>query len=152
MFQNLFKPKSKDVLAHIIKRYYEKGYQITISRCIKVLFICYGYCLAKYNFKLTKEDPVVYTKGPMFPEAWIAYSDAKLNYDKQLKLNSQILDTIDDVIDQYGPMDFDELTESLRAPGTPWNVSSNNGDLLYRKISDTLIKTYYKKQLESKLN
>lgn len=140
---------SSRVLTYIIKRCYLRNYPINQAKAQRLLYCSYGSVMALFDMRLTDERPITWEAGPIFPRALFDHMHHQLNFsDPQNPLEQKlcqpaILYVIDQTVDNFGRMGSDELTQILTAPGTPWDVASNQGENLGIIMNDELIRKYF---------
>ncbi len=142
------------VISYIVKKCMEYGYDVNLIKAQKLLYCCYGTVLAQFNVRLCREHPKAWQYGPAFPRAYNAHRKNKIDYDAEDPISAPdcpdyIKYMVDATIQHFGKCKACELSDWTHREGSPWHVSSNNGEHLYEDISDSLIRIYFKKIIKS---
>lgn len=140
---------SSRVLTYIIKRCCLKGYHINQAKAQRLLFCSYGSIMALFDMRLTDERPITWEAGPIFPRALFDHMHHQLNFsDTQNPLEQELCSpaliyVINQTVDYFARCSNDEISKYITAPGTPWGIESNNGELLGVIMNDSLICDYF---------
>lgn len=119
----------------------------------KLLFMCYGFYLARFGEKLFSETPKAWPYGPVFPDVYKSYSlyniPIFIENDKKKEFeNSKAKKICEQVIDKYCHVSAYDLSMWSHQQGGPWHqtVYGVNGDKSLgwnKEIRDDLIKQYF---------
>lgn len=139
------------VMAYIIQRcmHLHTPY-INTTKLQKLMFCCYGVCLAKYGFRLSDESPEAWQYGPVFPSTLselqkYTYKSVGRISTKEIdeKMPKEIKSLIDLTLMTFGKFAANQLSNWSHLPGSPWSITSKNGKILREQIKDNLITDYF---------
>jgi len=126
-----------------------KGMVLNVTKVQKLLFIAYGYFLAKYNRVLTDEAPRAWPFGPVFPKTrkFIDYGKlTPLEYDylNLIKKDEELTTFINQLIEDMGNVSASQLSGWSHEEGTPWfKTTKQRGFKWGDPIPDDYIKEYF---------
>jgi uncharacterized phage-associated protein len=123
---------------------HESRLHLNVTQVQKILFILYGYYLAKYNHRLLTEQPKAWPFGPVFPRA-----RKKVNY-TQVKQISEIPEVSDDalligiakkIVESAGKLSAQKLSTWSHLDDSPWHRTTQlKGFNWNNDIPDSFIK------------
>ena len=129
----------------------EQKIEMSITKLMKLMYICYGTYLAVYNERLLNEQPQAWPYGPVFATArqemtkqenWTDACD-DLKIDDEMLL-SKINGIVNVVLRTFGPFSAVQLSNWTHQSGSPWDMTLRN--YTYgTPISDQNIKPYFDK-------
>lgn len=125
--------------------------EMSITKLMKLMYICYGTYLAVYDERLLNEQPQAWPYGPVFATArqemtkqenWIETCD-DLKVEDPMTTN-KINGIINVVLNTFGKWSAAQLSAWTHQSGSPWEMTLRN--YLYgTPISDQNIKSYFDK-------
>ena len=112
----------------------------------------YGAVLGRFGVRPCAERPCAWQYGPVFPKAYSAHRDNRIDYDRCIsdfegRCPDSVKDLIDEAIGYFGRYSTPTLTNWACCPGSPWSLCSDGGDILYGYISDEIIKSYFQNRV-----
>lgn len=118
----------------------------------KILFICYGRCLAKFNKLLFTDDvPRAWPFGPVFPRTYRSYTETipqNLTIEeKEMYLQDvDILKEISQIVDSCYNISANKLSEWSHLKDSPWynTVFKDDNAEWNRTIDNEVIKDFFK--------
>lgn len=125
----------------------------------KILFICYGRCLAKFNKQLfTDDEPRAWPFGPVFPRTYRSYVETiptsltiaeKEEYLKEV----DILKEISQIVDLCYNISANRLSEWSHLKDSPWykTVFKEDNVQWNRTIDNDVIKDFFNNNWQSGL-
>ncbi|MDQ3292209.1 MAG: DUF4065 domain-containing protein [Bacteroidota bacterium] len=140
---------SVTVANYLLALAYKKGIVLNVTKVQKLLFIAYGYFLAKYNQHLMNEPPRAWPFGPVFPK-----TRKQVNYSKIIEVEDPALkeiasdpvvsDTLNRIIDKYSKFSASQLSDWSHMPGSPWDKTTKEASFTWDyPIPDEYIKEYF---------
>lgn len=122
---------------------------LNVTKVQKMLYIVYGYYLAKHNHNILNEAPKAWPYGPVFPR-----TQKKVDYTSVLPLNSpefeelrndeSLTETINKVIDNYAGFTASQLSQWSHSEGGPWHRATLQPGFNWNNvIPDDYIKSYF---------
>lgn len=126
----------------------EKCPDITNMKLQKLVYYAYVDYLMSNNKKLIKENLEAWVYGHVIRELYMEFS--KYSY-KKIKispkgnssiLNKDIISFLDSVIEIYGHLDANELSDKVHGE-LPWQEAYKNSDWSLNIIKDSIIKEFY---------
>ncbi len=145
---------SLQMMGYIIARCLElKVPNVNITKLQKLMYCCYGACLAKYHFRICDQNPEAWKFGPVFPQtldSWDLYKMgfSALESDKVREyLPDHIAQLIDTTLKYFGKWPASRLVDWTHLPNSPWSEISKNGKELRIQIPDSLIIEYFNKHV-----
>ncbi|MCD6010460.1 MAG: hypothetical protein K0Q79_322 [Flavipsychrobacter sp.] len=127
----------------------ERGIVLNVTKVQKLLFIVYGYFLAKHNRVIIDEQPKAWPFGPVFPRAkkQIDYSKIiKLDYEylNVVKQDAELTEFLIQLLSDFGNLSALTLTEWSHKEGSPWHrTTQQQGFKWNTPIPDEYIKEYF---------
>ena len=140
--------------------------EFTPFQLIKLVFLSHGNTLGIHETPLIHDRIEAWRYGPVIPvlyhklKKWkdnlinvLCYCGTNLDNrklcDQRLEFFNSIIQQnkrqiINSVVKEYGNLSFEQLNRLCHAEGSPWD-QVYNGEM-YQKISDDIIKRYYKKE------
>lgn len=141
---------SLQIMGYIVQRCEALGIHINTTKLQKLMYCCYGACLGRFNFRICDESPEAWQYGPVFPrtlkslqENGIEYFSVKSVKDVDQALPQYVKDLIDSTLRTFGKFAANQLVNWSHFQGSPWAVTSANGEFLREQIPDSLIKEYF---------
>lgn len=142
------------VMAYIAQRAVNLGVFVNATKLQKLMYICYGVCLAKFGVRICDETPAAWQYGPVFANAlrdlrkngvehylYVGTSEVSDSYPELLR------DMIDATLRVFGKYSATQLVDWTHQIGTPWSTVSNQGKKLYIEIPDQQTVEYFKNHL-----
>ena len=139
------------VMAYIAQRAVKLGIFLNATKLQKLMYICYGVCLAKYDVRICDETPQAWQYGPVFANA---LRDLRRNglehymYVHTDEVNSTFPEFIKNMIDAtlnvFGGFSASQLVDWAHQPTAPWSITSEHGKKLYINIPDQLTIEFFK--------
>lgn len=140
------------VMAYIAQRAVKLGVYLNVTKLQKLMYTCYGACLAKFNVQISEEGPYAWQYGPVFPNALNETREYGIEPSLYLDLSiveqeypTEIKEMIDSVLRVFGPLTANQLVEWTHKKNSPWDITTGNGKKLYSRIPDSLISDYFVK-------
>ena len=139
------------VMAYLIKRCRDIGVSsINATKMQKLMYCCYGVCLAKFGYRLCDESPEAWKFGPVFPRTLkvlqaegLGYAASVSTQQIETSLPEDISKMITVTLKKFGEFAANQLVNWSHLPDSPWSVSSCNGAILREQISDNCISEYF---------
>lgn len=135
--------------------YHKFGVILNKTQMQKLLYLWYGFYLAKSDTKLFSDDtPKAWPFGPVFPRVNKRYSPNNIPETKDLPVykiskNQQAFDIMLDVVTKYHDISAFELSKWSHEENGPWYKTiygdkTNEQEVKWNKeIPDFLIKEYF---------
>ena len=144
---------SNNFAIYLTRKTIQGGFTINVTKLQKMLFACYGHFLAESEDKLFDEHPEAWQYGPVFPSV-------RANYDNILQIACQTMndeepawaketplvgEVVDFVLSHVGSWTASQLVTWSHQKGSPWSVTTHNGDIEYLGliIMDDVIRKYF---------
>lgn len=128
---------------------YSQGKVLNVTKVQKMLYIAYGFFLAKYNRVLILETPKAWPYGPVFPRTRkkIDYSTV-INIDelqfKEIKQDQQVVDFFSELVKKYSKYTASQLARWSNHKGSPCHVATKMNNFTWNTpIQDNLIVKYF---------
>ena len=142
---------SNSFAIYFMREAIRKNCVMNVTKLQKMAFACYGYYLANSTDRLFDEHPEAWKYGPVFPSLRANYNyiyqQALLSlYDEEPKwADSLVKEVVGFVLYHVGNWTANSLVAWSHAKGSPWSVTTNNGDIEYigMIIPDSIIKEYF---------
>lgn len=127
----------------------DKGFILNVTKVQKMLYIAYGYFLAKYNRVLIDEAPKAWPYGPVFPR-----TRTKVDYSSIIHLDdpelleiskdATIKEDFNKLIDKYYKYSAAQLSEWSHEKNSPWDRTTKDEGFDWNcPIPDEYIKEYF---------
>ncbi len=146
----LFSPiDSLQVASYIIKQCNERDIFLNVTKLQKLMYCCYGTVLAKYGERLTNEYPEAWPYGPVFPTVLRSIQFfGLLPFSNKptpdiANIPAEIIQLINQTLESFGDFTANQLSQWSHKKDSPWYRASNNGKLLYTRLSDKDIQSYF---------
>ncbi|BBF23892.1 Panacea domain-containing protein [Sutterella megalosphaeroides] len=139
------------VMAYLIRRCRRLGIEVDATKLQKLMYCCYGVCLAILDHRLCDESPEAWQYGPVFPRTLrqlklngvdfveTAFEDPAL----ETALPEDVVQAVDQTLTHFGKLSAAQLSVWSHSPGSPWSLASDDGAHLYDQIPDATIRTYF---------
>lgn len=147
---------SLQMMSYIIERCRRLGITgICATKLEKLMYCCYGVCLAARDFRLCDESPEAWQYGPVFPRTLRRFKEMGVDSFADMfpyrNVEENLPDTCKSAIDQtllyFGKYSATQLSTWSHNKGSPWSKASNNGKNLYEQIDDTTIRTFFRERV-----
>lgn len=128
---------------------YEKGIVLNTTKVQKMLYIIYGYFLAKHNCQIFTETPKAWPYGPVFPRTRnkVDFSRVYRRTDDELQeiLNKkEIVEKFISVIDKYSKFSASHLSNWSHMELGPWDKTTKLPDFKWGNfIPNEYISEYF---------
>ena len=128
---------------------YEKGFVLNVTKVQKMLYIIYGYFLAKENKQIFTETPKAWPYGPVFPRTRkrVDFGRVYRLDDEELKdiaNNEELKKVFNEVIDKYAKFSAGQLSEWSHMEGGAWDKTVKTPDFDWNdEIPDEYISEYF---------
>lgn len=130
---------------------YDDGIVLNVTKVQKLLYMAYGYFLAKEKRTILKEEPKAWPYGPVFPR-----TRKKANYENIISLNdpqfdeikqdAELTDLFRRLIHKYAKFTASQLSEWSHEEGGPWYKATKQSDFKWNhEIPNDLIVEYFSK-------
>jgi uncharacterized phage-associated protein len=143
-------PYDSILIAEFVKaKAFEKGVNVKIPTVHKMLYLLYGFYLAKYNSAVFNEQPRAWPSGPAFPNIekaltvspFQSVNDPKF---KELKSDPVLMEYVNDIVRVFSEYSDDDLGYWLRIERAPWRKLTSKPDFMWNDvIHDYDIKSYF---------
>jgi len=140
---------SIDVAKYLLALANKKKTILNVTKVQKLLFIAYGYFLAKSGIKIVDENPRAWPFGPVFPKTQ-KMVDYENIYDLndpvfyELKQDQFITETLNTIIDNYSKFTASQLSDWSHTAGSPWERTTKEPGFNWNdEIKDIYIKEYF---------
>ncbi len=142
---------SIDVASYIVKVCAVRNYFMNLTKTQKILYCSYAAVLADCDLRLTKEPPLAWEHGPVFPSVYNSkrhldgFIQGMLEHQERVAqtVGSRVLRDIVATCDLFGKYTAQALVKWTIKPSSPWYLATNGGRVLYKPIPDLLIKNYF---------
>lgn len=129
------------------------GKLLTNMQLQKLVYIAHGYCLAKLRQPLFYNNIHAFKWGPVIPNLYKTLNkygrgevkDYILTNEPPVGEDSQEMEIIKEVWEEYGQMSGPEMSDLTHRKGSPWSVTWRMNQ--FGVISDELIAEYYRRDL-----
>ena len=137
------------VAKYLLALAYKKGIVLNVTKVQKLLFIAYGYFLARHNHVLLNEKPKAWPFGPVFPKTRkevdfskvIDVSDGDLS---QISADLTVTEALNKIIDTYADFSATQLSDWSHMPGSPWDKTTKEASFTWNQpIPNKYIKKYF---------
>lgn len=128
---------------------YEKDIVLNVTKVQKMLYIIYGYFLAKENYQIFTETPKAWPYGPVFPRTRKRIDFGKLYKVTDEELQSiykdkEIVDVFNIIIDNYAKYSATQLSEWSHMEGGAWDRTTKLPNFDWNKeIPNEFISEYF---------
>jgi uncharacterized phage-associated protein len=120
---------------------------LNVTQVQKILFILYGYYLAKCNHRLLTETPKAWPFGPVFPRArkHVNYTQAKkIENINGVSEDLQLKEIATKIVISAGKLSAQKLSTWSHLEGSPWHRTYKQKDFNWnQEIPDAYIKEYF---------
>lgn len=142
---------SLQMMAFLIRRCRQLGIDINATKLQKLMYCCYGVCLAILNYRICDESPEAWQYGPVFPRTLWQFKKNSIDFveatflkpELETELPEDVKQAIDQTLTHFGKLSATQLSSWSHTPGSPWSRASNDGTSLYGQIDDSTIRTYF---------
>ncbi len=129
------------------------GKILTNMQLQKLVYIAHGYCLAKLRQPLFHNNIHAFEWGPVIPNLYKTLrrygagevKDHILTNEPPIAENSQEMEIIKEVWEEYGQFSGLELSDLTHRQGSPWSETWRTNQ--FGVISDELIAEHYRRDL-----
>lgn len=127
----------------------QKGMVLNVTKVQKLLFIVYGFFLAKHNRVIMEEQPKAWPYGPVFPRARKQIDYGKIisidyEYIATAKKDIDLTDFLNQLLVDVGELSALALTEWSHKKDGPWyRTTKQKGFKWNDPIPDEYIKEYF---------
>ena len=140
--------------AYILQRCRALDVSVNVTKTNKLLYICYGVCLAKPGFRLCDENPLTGPYGPDFRRVHSFMNRMGLyaleNFDTESlrnELPKDVIELLDRTIAHFGRFASNQLVNWLTKKESPWAAVSGNGQRINEQIPDRLTAQYFRSEV-----
>jgi uncharacterized phage-associated protein len=147
---------SKDFAKLVLAEARNKSKKLNLTQLQKIIYICDGVLLARFDLNLIGENCQVWDYGPVYPRVykWFSKQDAD-NPDLSMSQNGadtvsgnpNIKEVVDAVLDKFGSMSAKALSAWSHRAGSPWDIARNTTGM-YSQISKDVMKLFFKSELK----
>lgn len=127
----------------------KKGKILNVTKVQKLLYMAYGYFLAKKGRVIFDEKPKAWPYGPVFPK-----TRKKINYSEiidsdspefeSIKDDTDVVDLFELLVDKYSVYTASQLSEWSHAKNGPWDLATKQKGFDWNhQIPDELITPYF---------
>jgi uncharacterized phage-associated protein len=147
----MMKQKYDSVLVakYLLSLAMEQRVVLNVTKVQKLLYIVYGYYLAKQKIQILAETPKAWPYGPVFPA-----TRNKVNYEKILDINApefaeikydeQLTSIIKKVVEKYSTFSASQLSGWSHVKGGPWDKTTQlKGFDWNQEIPNVYISEYF---------
>jgi uncharacterized phage-associated protein len=121
---------------------------LNVTKVQKLLYIIYGYFLAKFDHQIITENPKAWPFGPVFPRSQkkvdysniIPIENPKFN---EIKGDVLLTQMITKIISDYSSVSAQRLVQWSHQEGSPWHQAICNGQKWNTPIDNESIKAYF---------
>ena len=147
---------SIDFAKLVLKEAKTKSIALNLTRLQKIIYICDGVLLAKFNLNIIGENCQAWDYGPVYPKVYKWFSKQNMNNidfttsqntNDIIKQHTDIIDVINAVLDKFGNMTAKSLSNWSHQIGSPWDITRNTTGI-YSQISKDVIKLFFKSELK----
>jgi len=129
---------------------YENRTNLNVTKTQKLLYILYGWFLAKHDEVILNERPKAWPYGPVFPT-----TREKVNFDKvhdskeakfaELRGDDDLVEAVRHIIKVYSGYSAGQLSAWSHSKGGPWEKATcRNGFRWNDPLDDSEIKDYFR--------
>lgn len=137
-----------------LERSQQDGQSLTIMALLHLVYIAHGWHLAKRNKPLFPNRVSAWVYGPVIMEVYDSFRSQGITPSKPVPhrgpavadTDEAVVDILQQIYDEYGHLDSEELSDLTNAPGGPWDIALQCGGA-YAAIPDDLLKTHYLNKL-----
>lgn len=117
---------------------YQKGKILNVTKVQKMLYIIYGYFLAKENYIIFTETPKAWPYGPVFPRTRNRIDFDRVHKTTEVDIqdiyqNTEIVDVFNKVIDKYAKFTAGQLSEWSHMEGGAWDKTTKQSGFYWNK-------------------
>lgn len=146
---------SKDFAKLILVEANKQSKLLNYTQLQKIMYICDGVLLAKYNKNIINENCQVWDYGPVYPKVYKWYSkqnpksitELSKNTKAQLEVDSTIQEVISAAITKFGSIPASALSTWSHKDGGPWAIARATTGM-YSQISKDVMKLFFKSELK----
>lgn len=137
------------VAKYLLALAYQKGIVLNVTKVQKLLFILYGYFLARHNQVLLNEKPKAWPFGPVFPKTRKGVDFGKVidiadNSLSEIAADPMVTEALNKIIDTYASFSATQLSDWSHMPGGPWDKATKETSFTWNQpIPDEYIKEYF---------
>ena len=131
-----------------------KGYYLNMTQVQKLLYIVYGYMLAKQNRLVVSDDsPRAWPYGPVFPRVHKKLDVTERKYPDDeafidITQDPDLRKVIENVVDTFSEFSGSKLSAWSHTEGGPWDKTTKQKDFNWNAaIPIEFILEYFKKEL-----
>jgi len=127
----------------------KNGKKLNATQLQKLMFIAYGFFLAKYEYAPLTESPKAWPFGPVFPRIQkhvnhnIEFSISEVP--DEILNDNKLVDIINRVIGKYSNVPAGKLSAWSHEPNSPWYKTVGEGKAVNQEIPDEYIMNYFSK-------
>lgn len=139
------------VAKYLLSLAYEKRIALNVTKVQKLLFILYGFSLAKFGVAPIDEHPKAWPFGPVFPRTRkkADYGNILLPTDPcftTVKNDKDLVELADYVVSNFSQYTASQLSEWSHMEDSPWHTTTKIPGFDWNAIiDDELIKSYFLK-------
>lgn len=128
---------------------FEHSKNFNVTKVQKLLYICYGYYLARHNQRLVNEHPQAWPYGPVFPRVrnHVDFSHVTSKSDPKFSAISHdqtVTELFLEAVRDLGDASAKALSDWSHQNDSPWDLTVKaNGGKWGATIVDDLIKPYF---------
>ncbi|MGV3602423.1 MAG: Panacea domain-containing protein [Dyadobacter fermentans] len=125
------------------------GQNLNATKLQKLLFITYGYILAKKNYEIFTETPKAWPFGPVFPRVQkLVKLDNVIRPDdpgiRSIKEDSFLTEVMTDIVSKYARYSATQLSEWSHETGSPWYLTTQLPNFRWNdEIPNSYISEYF---------
>jgi len=140
---------SVTVAKYLLALAYRERIVLNVTKVQKLLFIAYGYFLAKKDHVLVDEAPRAWPFGPVFPKTrkridygkMVDLQDPAL---KEISQDAEVTEVLSKIIKRYSEFSASQLSDWSHMPGSPWDKTTRQSGFNWdAPIPDDFIKEYF---------
>lgn len=127
----------------------EMGYALNVTKVQKLMYIVYGYFLAKEDIVIFDESPKAWPFGPVFPKTRKKVNFGKV-YDKsnpefqEIVKDENLVNIMTSIVEKYAKYSATTLSDWSHAEGGPWyKTTKEEGFNWNMPIKNDYIKEYF---------
>lgn len=140
------------IAEYMLSLAHERRIVLNVTKVQKLLYMAYGYFLAKENLKISEESPKAWPYGPVFPR-----TRKKVDYDnvmtlddpkfKEIKEEKNLTKKLTEIIEKYSKFSASKLSDWSHAQGGPWHRTTQMSNFKWgiTEIPEEYIKEYFLK-------
>lgn len=128
---------------------YEKGFVLNVTKVQKILYIIYGYFLAKEGREIFTESPRAWPYGPVFPRTRKRVDFGKVYHitDEDIKdiaSDDDLKGVFNKVIDKYAKFSAAQLSDWSHMEGGAWDKTVKQAGFNWNnEIPNEFISEYF---------